>query len=100
MVQRTGRSRRKTRSKLRKNIHDKGKISIMKYLQEFKEGESVILKAEPAVQKGMYFPRFHGKVGVIKGKQGECYKIMIKDHKMEKAVIVHPIHLKKCQTQK
>jgi len=95
MAQRTGSFRRKTRSKLRKSIKDKSKLSIRRYLQEFKTGERVLLKAEPAVQKGMYFPRFHGKIGVIKGKQGNCYKVLIKDKKMEKIQIIHPIHLRK-----
>lgn len=95
MAQRTGGYRRKTRSKLKKNIKDRGKISIRRYLQEFKEGERVILKAEPAVQTGMYFRRFHGKVGKIIGKKGNCYKIMVKDFNKSKEVIIHPVHLKK-----
>jgi len=95
MVQRSGGFRRKTRHKLKKNIRQKGKISIHNYLQEFKSGDKVLLKAEPSIQKGMYFPRFHSKVGTVKVKQGKCYKILIKDHNKEKILIVHPIHLKK-----
>ncbi len=95
MVQRSGGFRRKTRHKLKKNIREKGKISIRKYLQEFKLGDKVLLKAEPSIQKGMYFPRFHSKVGIIKEKQGKCYKVLIKDHNKEKFLIVHPIHLSK-----
>ena len=68
MAQWIGKFRRKTRSKLKKSIKTRGKISINNYLQSFKPEEKVLLKAEPAVQKGMYFPRFHGKVGVVKGK--------------------------------
>lgn len=99
MVQRTGSLRRKTRSLFRKNIKDRGKISIRNYLQTFKEGEKVLLKTEPAVQKGMYFRRYHGKTGKIIGKQGTNYKIEIKDNNKTKQVLVHPIHLKKCQTK-
>ncbi|MCX6711711.1 MAG: 50S ribosomal protein L21e [Candidatus Woesearchaeota archaeon] len=95
MVQRSGGFRRKTRHKLKKNIRQKGKISIHNYLQEFKSGDKVLLKAEPSIQKGMYFPRFHSKVGTVTKKQGKCYKILIKDHNKEKILIVHPIHLKK-----
>ena len=94
MVQRIGGFRRKTRSKLRKKVREKGKISISKYLQSFKVGEKVCLKAEPAVQKGMYFPRFHGKVGTVKSKRGKCYEVFIKDGKKEKMLIIHPVHLK------
>ena len=53
-----------------------------------------MLKSEPTVQKGIYHPRFHGKVGIIKEKQGNCYLVLIKDKNMEKIQIVHPIHLK------
>lgn len=100
MAKRVGGFRRKTRHKLRKNIREKGKISLTKYFQTFQINDRVLLKAEPAVQKAMYFPRFHGKTGVIKGKQGKCYRVLIKDDKKEKMLIVHPIHLRKWQTSK
>ena len=95
MAKRTGGFRRKTRSKLKKNVRRKGKISLSKYFQIFKKDEGVRLNAEPAVQKGMYFPRFHNKAGVVKGKKGRCYEVLIKDGKKEKLLIVHPIHLKR-----
>ena len=97
MAKRIGRFRRKTRHKLKKSIKEKGKISISNYLHEFKPGDRIILKAEPAVQKGMYFPRFHGKTGIIQEKQGNCYKVLIKDINKEKTIIVHPVHLKQWQ---
>ena len=95
IASRTGGFRRKTRSKLRKNVRRKGKISLSKYFQTFKENDIVRLNAEPAIQKGMHFPRFHNKAGIIKGKKGRCYEVMIKDGKKEKLLIVHPIHLKR-----
>ena len=94
MAQRTGSRRRKTRSKLKKHFKDKGKISIREYLKELKPGDKVLLKAEPAIQKGMYHPRFHGKIGIVKEKQGDCYLVAIKDKNMAKTQIVHPVHLK------
>ena len=98
MTKRTGSFRRKTRYKLLKPIREKGKISIPKYFQLFELNEMVILKANPTIQHGMYFPRFHGKTGFIKGKQGKCYKVLIKDMDKEKIILVHPVHLTKCQT--
>ncbi len=95
MSKRIGGFRRKTRNKLKKSLRDKGKISINKYFQQFKIGERVVLKAEPAIQKGMYFPRFHSKTGLVKGKKGSCYEIIIKDGGKEKTLTVHPIHLQK-----
>jgi len=95
MAKRIGTSRTGTRHKLKKHIRRKGKVSLTSYFQKFKIGEKVLLKAEPAIQKAMYFPRFHGKTGIIKGKKGNCYNILIKDNKKEKTLIVHPVHLKK-----
>lgn len=95
MVQRVGGFRRKTRSKLSKDHRSKGKISLTQYFQTFNEGDKVVLFANPTIQKGMYFPRFHGKHGLVKNKKGNCYNILIKDGNKEKTIIVHPIHLKK-----
>lgn len=95
MAKRVGGFRRKTRSKLKKHVRDKGKIVIKSYFQEFKLGDKVLLKAEPAVQKAMYFPRFHAKTGTVQGKRGKCYEVSIMDGHKKKLVIVHPVHLRR-----
>lgn len=95
MVDRVGGFRRKTRSKLRKRVRTKGKFSLVKFFQRFKEGDRVYLKAEPAFQKGMYFPRFHNAAGTIKKQQGSNYYVQIKDGNKTKEVLVHPVHLKR-----
>jgi len=95
MTKRIGGFRRKTRNKLRKNIRAKGKISLTRYFQELSLNDKVLLKAEPSIQKGMYYPRYHGKPGIIKNKIGSCYEVLIKDGKKEKTLIVHPVHLRK-----
>lgn len=95
MVKRIGKWRRNTRHKLRKGVRSRGKISISRYLQAFNIGDRVYLKLEPAIHKGIFFPRFHGKSGVVKGKKGRCYEVLIKDINKEKTLIVHPIHMRK-----
>jgi len=80
-----------------KQVRTKGKIQTARYLQTFKEGDKVQLSAEPAVHKGVYFRRFHGKTGVILGKRGSCYEVCVKDINMKKTVIVHPVHLKRAR---
>ena len=87
--------RRKTRHKLSKNYKEKGKLSLRKFFQEFKQGDRVILKAEPSYHKGMYYPRYHGKSALVINKKGTCYEVLIKDGNKEKMLIVHPIHLKR-----
>ena len=93
MVDRVGGMRRKTRYKLQKDVRSKGKISLRQFLQSFNVGEKVKLNAEPAYQKGMYFPRFYGLVGTVSKKVGTCYEVNIKDSGKAKTVVVHPVHL-------
>jgi large subunit ribosomal protein L21e len=93
MVDRVGGFRRNTRYKLRKNVRARGKISLRNFLQSFEVGEQVRLVAEPAYQKGMYFPRFYGKVGVVKKRVGACYEVTINDFTKQKVVVAHPVHL-------
>ncbi|MBW2967003.1 50S ribosomal protein L21e [Candidatus Woesearchaeota archaeon] len=95
MVQRKGGFRKRTRYKMKKPLRQKGKISLRRYFQKLEVGDKVQLLAEPAYHKGMYFPRFHGSVGTVKGSQGVCYNVEIRDNKKKKELIVHPVHLKK-----
>ncbi len=97
MTKRIGGFRRGTRSKLKKTRNEKGKLSLRRFLQKLDDGDRVLLNAEPAYQKGMYFPRFHGKVGTVKGKKGICYDVAIKDHGKDKILIIHPVHLRKLE---
>lgn len=95
MVQRSGGFRRKSRSKLRKNVAERGKLRIRNFLQTFKTGDRVTLVAEPSIQSGMHHPRFQGRTGTITAKQGNCYKILIKTGNKIKNFIVHPVHLRR-----
>lgn len=95
MVQRSGGFRRKTRHKLKKSIRAKGKPRLTRYFQDLKQGDKVLLQADAAVQKGMYFPRFHGKSGIVQEKKGTCYRVKVNDLGKEKLLTVHPVHLKK-----
>ena len=95
MVKRIGGFRRKTRYKFRKQKRNRGKISMTNYFQSFNVGDRVHLGVEPAVQKGMYFPAYIGKTGVIRGKRGRCYEVTIHDINKEKVLVVHPVHLRR-----
>lgn len=96
MVTRIGTKQRKTRHKLTQTYRNKGKIPLSKYFQEFIEGDKVGLKINANVQKGRFFPRFHGLTGTITGKKkGICYEVNIRDGGKQKVLFIHPIHLKK-----
>ena len=94
-MKKIGGSRRKRRHVFKKHRSEKGKISLSRYLQSFKDGDKVRLSVESAVQKGMYHSRFYGKMGVVKGKKGGCYEVLITDGSKQKTLIVHPVHLKR-----
>jgi len=85
--------RSRTRKKLRKKW--KGLPPVNEFLKKFEVGEKVVIKIEPSVHKGMPFPRFHGRVGVVIGKRGKAYLVKIEDGKKEKLIISHPVHLKR-----
>jgi len=95
MGRRKGSYRRRSRKLMKKDYKTRGKISISRYFAEFKAGEKVVLKAEPAYQKGIFHLRFYGKVGVISCKRGDCYELEIVDGHKPKLLIVHPLHLKR-----
>lgn len=95
MGKRIGGSRRKMRYLLTKDERKRGKISIRTYLQTFVPGERVLLKTEPAYQKGQYHKRFHGKEGTVLSQRGFCYLVSVQDHDKTKQVFVHPVHLRR-----
>ncbi len=94
-MKRIGTNRRKTRAKFTKPVRRKGKISISRFFQNFEDGERVILSVEPAIQKGMYDPKYMGMTGTIMRRTGKCYEVNIVDQKKEKTLLVHPVHLKR-----
>jgi ribosomal protein L21E len=68
---------------------------LTRYFQRFNEGDQVKLNLESSIPKGKFCTRYNGKVGVVVGSEGECYKVKIKDQKKEKVILVHPIHISK-----
>ena len=92
MAKRTHGFRRRTRNKLRKPYGEKNTVN--QFLEEFKEGETVVLKIEPSSHKAMPHPRFKGKNGVVKGKRGKSYIVEIKDGGLTKTIITKPEHIR------
>lgn len=93
----TGRSR--TRKKFSKRKDLRGKLYVTKYLQEFSDGEKVVLDYDPSYQKGGYHQRFHRRTGIVTGKRGECYVIQVKDGSKTKTLFVNPVHLRKIEVK-
>ncbi len=78
----------------KKSIRTRGKLEFSKYFQDLKEGDSVAVTRETAVQSS--FPtRLQGRTGIVEGKRGKAVIVKIKDVSKEKKFLIEPIHLKK-----
>jgi len=77
-----------------KKTRTRGKISLSRYFQEFKEGDAVAVVREFAV-KASFPGRMQGRTGKISGKRGKSYIVKILDQNKEKTFLMAPIHLKK-----
>ena len=95
MVKRVGSSRRRTRQLFHVSKKMKGKLPVSGFVQKLETGDNVLLSAQPSILDGIYFRRFHGRIGKVVGMQGGCYKVQIRDGGKEKTLIVGPVHLKK-----
>lgn len=83
----------------KKPIRKRGKISFSKYFQRFKEGSSVAVIKENAIQSN--FPiKLQGRVGTIVEKRGKSYLVRIKDQNKDKEFLIEPVHLKKINHSK
>ena len=71
----------------------KGKLSIGRLMPEFAVGDSVALKAAPAVHKGVYNRRFHGRTGTVVSISGKACGVNLNDKGVVKHLIVNPAHL-------
>ncbi|MDH7563355.1 MAG: 50S ribosomal protein L21e [Candidatus Bathyarchaeota archaeon] len=82
-----------TRRLLRKEPREHGKIRLSKLLYEYQPGNSVIIKIDSSVQKGMPHKRYHGRVGTIVDKRGRSYVISITQGDAVREIVVRPEHL-------
>ncbi len=92
MAKSTKGSRRRTRSKMKKRFREK--TTVNQFLEEFSEGEKVLIKIEPSSHRAMPHPRYKGKSGVIKGKRGNSYMVEISDGRLNKLILATPEHLR------
>lgn len=70
------------------------KTTVNSILREFKDGATVVITIDSAVQGGSPHPRYQGKVGKIVKKRGDCYEVKIKDGDKDKILVTAPVHLK------
>ena len=85
--------RTRTRRLLKKSPRERGKIRISKLLHEYTPGNSVVIKIDSSVHKGMPHKRYHGKIGKIIAKRGRSYIVSVTQGDAVKEIIVRPEHL-------
>ncbi|MGH2669029.1 MAG: 50S ribosomal protein L21e [bacterium] len=93
MVKRSHGPRNRSRSRMRKNVRDRGMPPVTHSLREFPEGTRVSVKINSAVHGAMPHPRFQGVTGSVVGKQGRAYRVAFFDGNKQKTLIVGPEHL-------
>lgn len=82
-----------TRSLMTKGPRQKGKPKLTKFLYEYENGASVIIKIDSAQQKSLPHRRFHGKIGTIVGKRGRGYLVNVAQGDSMRELIVRTEHL-------
>jgi large subunit ribosomal protein L21e len=82
-----------TRSLLKKEHRERGKVKLSKLLHEYKPGNRVVVRIDPSVQKGMPHRRFHGRVGTVTEKRGRSYVVTVSQGNTMKEIIARPEHL-------
>ena len=82
-----------TRRLLKKNSRERGKVKISKLLHEYQPGNSIVVKIDSSVQKGMPHRRFHGKIGTIVEKRGRSYVVSVNQGDATKEILVRHEHL-------
>ena len=83
----------KTRKLLRKkgNYGFSDKLLI---LEQLSQGDRVIIYINPRFQENMPHRRYHGKIGVIKGRRGRAFEVEVSKGDKKVLLIVPPEHLK------
>ena len=83
----------------KKPVRTRGKIQLSRYFQNLKEGDSVAVVKERALQPS--FPkRLQGSTRIIQRKIGRSYAVKIKTQDKYKEFIIQPVHLKKIGVMK
>ncbi len=94
MVKHSKGYRSRTRKLLTKSARERGAIPpLSRLMVDYQEGQSVVIKINPSVHKGMPHRRYHGKVAKVVGKRGRAYIVTLRVGSKEKVLIVRPEHL-------
>ncbi|MCW4018459.1 MAG: 50S ribosomal protein L21e [Candidatus Bathyarchaeota archaeon] len=82
-----------SRGVLTKHFREKGKPKLTKFLHEYENGDSVIIKIDSSQQKALPHRRFHGKIGKVINRRGRAYVVRVAQGNSDRNLIVRTEHL-------
>jgi large subunit ribosomal protein L21e len=85
----------RSRRRLTLRVGEHGQIKLKKMLQEFKEGDRVLIDPTASVQRNIPHRRFFGISGIVIKKKGRAYSIAVGQGASIKTVDLLPVHLKR-----
>jgi len=94
MVKRSHGYRSNTRKIMTKKPRQRGLPPLGRLLRTYNEGERVEIIIDPSVHGGQPHRRYHGRVGIIKGRRGRAYEVLTTLGKKTKMLIVRPEHIR------
>lgn len=93
MVHRSKGYRKRSRRNFSKAFRDK--FTVTPFIEEFKEGERVIIYPNSFSPSSMPHFRFKGKIGIVSEKRGKGYVVKVNDGNKGKTVTTMPEHLRR-----
>ncbi|ADM27855.1 LSU ribosomal protein L21E [Ignisphaera aggregans DSM 17230] len=86
--------RHRTRKLMRKSVRERGRVPpLSKILINYKIGDSVYIKVDPSIHKGMPHRMYIGKVGKIVGFRGKALEVEVKVGSKIKKLFLLPEHV-------
>ena len=70
-------------------------LKVSDIIRDFSIGDKVVIKIKGNYHKGVPHPRYNGKAGIVKRKQGRSFVIQIKDKGKTKELISSAVHLER-----
>jgi large subunit ribosomal protein L21e len=93
LVRRSKGYRSRTRTLFRKQPRERGKVGLSRLLRAYNPGDKVKISIDSGVHKGMPHRRYHGRVGIIKGRRGRSYVIEVTERNQTRTLIARPEHI-------
>jgi large subunit ribosomal protein L21e len=93
LVRRSKGYRSKTRTLFRKQPRERGKVGLSRLLRTYNPGDKVKIRIDSSVHKGMPHRRYHGRVGIVRGRRGRSYVIEVTEGKQTHTLIARPEHI-------